>query len=1207
MDKRVTAFFLIILITFSCSANWKLNRLRKKGEYKKAVQYIEKKFPPETRTIKYWLELADISEGLGMSEKAIGCYLTVLQKEENNKESLRSLIRIYSRMEEYDKAYKRVEKLLKLIKNDPDLLWKASKLCLNLNDKEKAKEYLLKIYKNNREATKALGDIFYSSGNSEEAIHLYKTYFQTQQSLDLAKKIVEYYKAKDSLDIAIKYVRYIADHDNSDVLYKRYIARYLIDNKEYASAIHYYIIIPEKYYEDIDYYNIGIYKKGEGKLKEAIVFFQKILEAIPLDKSLEKKIYKELGIIYLEQKEYNKAIKYFSLIKDSLPDFEFYLAKTYDILKKYDLSEKLILIYLKKYPKNIQANMIYASALEAKGKINEANKIREELIKLDPNNAKVYHEIASYYYESGQYSKAIKFFEKSYLLKTDISCMEKISICAYNIDQKVKAMETAEIVLDKTPKSISALKILYRLHMKDNKYNQAIPYIKTLNQKDPYEINYLLDLSECYKKLNKNKELYDIDEKIISIKPGNIESLRRLAIKVFEDQDYAKSFKLFSQIDSLNEIKITDYAYLIESALEINKSKNAIEYLKRYIALRPQGISLYKRLGQLYHEVGDNKSAIKTYQRIIELDPNTYGVYKDYAKILYSNGDPDSLILSIIKKAIEQNDINSDLYVIMGDIYDKNNNKEKTLFYYKKALEIEPKNKDLQAKVKIFQEKFMKLDDSIALYEQKVINEDNPKNYKILGYLYRKKKEKQKAIKAYKSYLSKVKDEEILSYVALNEHKKGNHKEAIKYFNQKKELDSEELYQVAISYVAIPHYTGALTNLLVYIKKYPEGEYYYDAHRTIGHIYQEFEDDKSIEHFNIYLEHEKDSTLAYFVAELEEKKDKDKAIASYIRNTERYPNDIRNHIKIGNLSKDKKLSIKYYEKALEIDDSLIDMYIKIGNIHDSLKNYDKAVDLYKRAINKFPNEFNFKKNLGLSFYKGKRYKDALLYLELAKSQKYDDPEILYALGLCYQNQEKVFEAINLYQSVLKINPDNDEIRYSLISALILQTLFNEAKKESEKLIRRNNSEKYFTQYIKILFFQGKYSDIIEEIKKRRLNNSENIELLMLQAKAYYMDKRYKNAIQSYVMISFIKENYIPALLGLAEVYSSLSNVENTKKYYERVIELDSKNIDAYIGLALFYKGCGIQDLYRKNVLKAKEIDSKNDKVKKELIILDLNK
>jgi len=851
--------------------------------------------------------------------------------------------------------------------------------------------------------------------------------------------------------------------------------------------------------------------------------------------------------------------------------------------------------------------MIYASALEAKGKIKEANKIRDELVKLDPNNAKVYYEIASYYYESGQYSKAIKFFEKSYLLKTDISCMEKISICAYNIDQKTKAIETAEIVLDKTPKSIAALKILYRLYMKDNKYNLAIPHINILNQKDPYEISYLLDLSECYKKLNKNNELYAIDEKIINIKPDNIESLRRLAIKEFEDQNYKRSFKLFSQIDSINEFKITDYPYIIEAALKVKKAPVSIEYLKRFIALRPQGISIYERLGQVYHELGDNKSAIAAYQKIISLDSTTSGIYKDYAKILYANGSPDSLILSIINKAIELKDINSDIYVIMGDIYNKNNDKEKTLLYYKKALEMDPENKELQAKLDAFKEKCMELDDSIAVYELKITNENNPKNYRILGDLYKKKKQDQKAIEAYKKYIDKVNDDEIISYIALYEHKKGNHKEAIKYFNKKTDLNNEELYLSAISYISIPHYTGALTNLLVYIKRYPEGEYYYDAHRMIGHIYQEFEDDKSIEHFNIYLKHEKDSTLAYFVAELEEKKDKNKAIASYINNTKKYPNDIRNYIKVGDLSKDIKLSIEYYEKALKIDDSLINIYIKIGNIYDSLNNFDKAEDLYKRAIDKYPNEFNFKKNLGLSFYKGKKYKDALLYLELAKSQKYDDPEILYTLGLCYQSEGKNFEAINLYRSVLKNDPDNYEIRYSLIDALILQTHFNEAKKESERLIREDKSEKYFIQYIRILFFQGKYPDIIEEIKNRRLNNSENIELLMLQARAYYMDKKYKNAIQSYVMISFIKENYIPALLGLAEVYSSLSSVENTKKYYERVLELDPKNIDAYIGLALFYKGCGIQDLYKKYVLKAKEIDAKNDKVKKELIIFNSNK
>lgn len=105
---------MIAVLALSVSADRKLDYLVKKNKYQKAIQYIEKKYPSESRTIEMWSLLGEMSEGTGLSEKAMGCYLAIIRTEPRNEMALSSLVRLYMRMKMYPNAYTMVKITLRM-------------------------------------------------------------------------------------------------------------------------------------------------------------------------------------------------------------------------------------------------------------------------------------------------------------------------------------------------------------------------------------------------------------------------------------------------------------------------------------------------------------------------------------------------------------------------------------------------------------------------------------------------------------------------------------------------------------------------------------------------------------------------------------------------------------------------------------------------------------------------------------------------------------------------------------------------------------------------------------------------------------------------------------------------------------------------------------------------------------------------------------
>jgi Tfp pilus assembly protein PilF len=134
-------------------------------------------------------------------------------------------------------------------------------------------------------------------------------------------------------------------------------------------------------------------------------------------------IYKSLGLVYLQQKEFKEAENTYRLITDLSPDdaqAHFYLANVYNELKKRDLTEKELRCALELNPDYHEAlNFLGYLYVEEDKNLDEAEAMIRKALEFQPHNGAYLDSLGWYYFKKGQYDEALKELQKASSLLED--------------------------------------------------------------------------------------------------------------------------------------------------------------------------------------------------------------------------------------------------------------------------------------------------------------------------------------------------------------------------------------------------------------------------------------------------------------------------------------------------------------------------------------------------------------------------------------------------------------------------------------------------------------------------------------------------------------------------------------------------------------------------------------------------------------------
>lgn len=243
----------------------------------------------------------------------------------------------------------------------------------------------------------------------------------------------------------------------------------------------------------------------------------------------------------------------------------------------------------------------------------------EYAVKKTPGNARVHYAVGVVELDKGNYDKAIKEFESSLKMDSDIpEAYNNLAVCYNN-----KKMYDAAIIMT----------------------NRAIQH-----KSDYYEA--YINMGNAYNNKGSLKEAIESYNKAVAINPASTDAHYNVGLLLYTTGRKDEALKEF--IKTISYDSYYESAWLGISALYMEKAdlKTAVNELMKAAAYLPESPAIHDRLGLAYYENGEYMKAMAEFEKSIKLNPGDAYVHNRLGSA-YGNMGKYNEALAEFKKAVD--------------------------------------------------------------------------------------------------------------------------------------------------------------------------------------------------------------------------------------------------------------------------------------------------------------------------------------------------------------------------------------------------------------------------------------------------------------------------------------------------------------------------------------------------------------------------
>jgi len=476
-----------------------------------------------------------------------------------------------------------------------------------------------------------------------------------------------------------------------------------------------------------------------------------------LGKEPSSQIHNWLGVLYLKQEQYHKALVSFTNA-------------------------------LKFNEKNYRALYNRAISHTALKQTEEAIEDYKKVIDMFDAHAKSHFNLGLLYYKKKIYKDAINSFQKT----TSLTSGDKKVKALYMVAKSYSRMSPPQ-----NEKAIAAYNATIRI--KPNHIPSRLALIK---------FNY------AKKKDSYKEELAQLNV-LLSLEPDNIFIYR--AIAKLHHKNKKEELRLQVLMKSLhyepNNIELQmDIAFLL---MKKNKTQKAIEMLERVLTIDPLNTKIHFLLGRLYYLQNNYEESLFNYNKVKELSESPSPELWNNLGLLYMKMKNIDKAKEVYAKALNIRKNYPEVYYNLGLLYLKSKNFEKAQMYFEKAISMRPEYPQAYYNLALIFAEEKQHEKAIESYIQVLKYNPNKVKAKLnLAVQYSKIEDYENAKIIYRKIL---KDDESYFIAWLNlgriNYKLGEYKSSIYELQKAVHLEPEHEKanrSLAKSYRAVKNYNKAL-------------------------------------------------------------------------------------------------------------------------------------------------------------------------------------------------------------------------------------------------------------------------------------------------------------------------------------------------------------------------------------------------------------
>ncbi|HMU47846.1 MAG TPA: tetratricopeptide repeat protein [Chitinophagaceae bacterium] len=239
---------------------------------------------------------------------------------------------------------------------------------------------------------------------------------------------------------------------------------------------------------------------------------------------------------------------------------------------------------------------------------------------------------------------------------------------------------------------------------------------------------------------------------------GNILSIKENYKE--SEQAYRKAI----QLDSTYYLSWNNLGLLMENT---DRLKEAASYYRKSVESNPDYTDAWMNLTDVFRKTYQYEEALKTCKKALELNPGSINLINDLG-IIYKNLDRFREAEETFKKGLEKDSMNRYILYNLGLVYQFESRHEEAVDCFIKTVQIEPKDEDNWDRLEESLYRIQDYSKRLYWYEKKWQMTPNDTSLAVLiGELYLKIDNPEKAVAIYKKIMSTDPVEEMFSYYRL--------------------------------------------------------------------------------------------------------------------------------------------------------------------------------------------------------------------------------------------------------------------------------------------------------------------------------------------------------------------------------------------------------------------------------------------------------
>ena len=468
-------------------------------------------------------------------------------------------------------------------------------------------------------------------------------------------------------------------------------------------------------------------------------------------------------------------------------------------------------------------------------------------------------------------------------------------------------------------------------------------------------------------------------------------------------------------------------------------------------------------LGSCYDNMDDFLHAETAYKQVIALREDYLDAYSNLAIIYLRSGSPDKA-LPIALSLLEKDSDSAKTYYLVGTTYLALRDVENCIVYLSKAAELNPENAQTYNNLGTA---YLSAGNHQAALENYLkateLSLKNPLTYFNIGSILQLQNKNVEACEYFEKAYEIEKCEQYMVALALSEYKSAQYEKAIehyKYLSEKYPDKHNFIYNLACCYEQLNQQDEAIELMEKLVRKNPKSVLMAQKLSTMYIQQHRYEEAKGV-YEQLIMQGSITASLYHQYAMLcMQTNDIDTAERIFKKVIELEPNSAQTHKDLGVIYLNKRL-FEYAEdefnKALELEPDDNNIQFEYANFLHAVGNYLKAEKYYKdvvthdeknpqvltfaaknkmalndneaavalleKAIKLAPNDDYALYLCGKANYMIKDYDCAKRYL-IAAYEINKNIETENVLALTYYSNEEFQQAANIFEAILKQNPNN---------------------------------------------------------------------------------------------------------------------------------------------------------------------------------------